>query len=270
MAKPTQGQLDKCEQLGIEVPANATKVQVTELIKQKEEELKAVATEQSNDNDGAVNTEDNEPDIKTEDETEDNEDETEDNEDETEDDLDNDKGEDFDDVEINSWGDVKQVLSLQTTVVNKLAMLSKCGFKPVELFVAFYIDYGNSMGTLESGMKVTEQEGARLNTRLFNNLLNIVREKDDEVFKIKMDIVNFVFKDGGDDAFDDIKLCRFSDSQKLSSKQLSTYHRLAVLISSLADASTRGKNKKSLSGFGGNNTVLTDEDVARLKRYYNL
>ena len=168
-------------------------------------------------------------------------------------------------VAINSWDDVKSVIAMKTSVDNKLEILSTCGFKPVELFVAFYMDYGKTMGP-----KVNEQEGARFNTRLYNNLITTLREQDDAVFKIKFDLINLIFRNGAKDAFNEFRLCRFSDLQKISEKQLTTYHRLVVLIFSLADASTRAKNKKPLAGFSATNTELNDNDVSRLKRYYEL
>ena len=168
-------------------------------------------------------------------------------------------------VSINSWDDVKSVIAMKTSVDNKLEILSTCGFKPVELFVAFYMDYGKTMGP-----KVNEQEGARFNTRLYNNLITTLREQDDAVFKIKFDLINLIFRNGAKDAFNEFRLCRFSDLQKISEKQLTTYHRLVVLIFSLADASTRAKNKKPLAGFSASNTELNDNDVSRLKRYYEL
>lgn len=168
-------------------------------------------------------------------------------------------------VAVNSWDDVKSVIAMKTSVDNKLEILSTCGFKPVELFVAFYMDYGKTMGP-----KVNEQEGARFNTRLYNNLITTLREQDDAVFKIKFDLINLIFRNGAKDAFNEFRLCRFSDLQKISEKQLTTYHRLVVLIFSLADASTRAKNKKPLAGFSASNTELNDNDVSRLKRYYEL
>ena len=117
---------------------------------------------------------------------------------------------------------------------------------------------------------VTETEGGRFNTRLYNNLISTLRDPDDGIFKIKFDIINLIFKNGSKDAFNEFRLCRFSDKQQISEKQLTTYHRLAVLIHSLADAATRDINKKSLAGFGNNGTELNEQDVSRLKRYYSL
>lgn len=166
---------------------------------------------------------------------------------------------------VEGWGDVKNVIALDTSIGNKIEILSRCGYKPVELFVSFYIDYANTMSP-----NVNEQDGARFNTRLYNNIMTVLKEADDAVFKTKFDLINLIFKDGAKDAFNEFRLCRFSDIQKVSEKQLSTYHRLVILIYSLADATTRATNKKPLVGFSGSNTELTDDMVSRIKRYYKL
>lgn len=173
--------------------------------------------------------------------------------------------------EVESWEDVKKVVTAKASVGDKIEHLVSCGFKPVELFVAFYVDYGNTMTP-----SVVPSVGAQINTRLFNNLITTIREKDDQVFKAKFDIINLIFKNGAKDAegnwgpFFEARLTRFTDLQKLSAVQINTSTILTTLISSLADAGTRDVNKKSLVGFSNEYTTLSDEDVSRLRRYYNL
>ena len=174
-------------------------------------------------------------------------------------------GQPEEDTVVNSWSDVNTVLELDTSFTNKIEILSKCGFKPVEILAAFYKDYLNGMTP-----KVQSDVGAKYNTRLYNNLLKAIRTDDPEIFKTKFDIINMFFILGADGAFNEFRLTRFSDIQKLSTAQLDTYHRLTVLISTLADAATREKNSKAVGGFNADNTVLTDDDVSRLRKYYGM
>jgi len=166
---------------------------------------------------------------------------------------------------INSWEDVATFLTKPYTAKEKILHLSKCDFLAASTFVSFFIDYGNKMGGAMEPVA-----GGRQNSRLYSQLIKAVNEKDETLFKIKFDLINLVFKENVNDSFSEFKLCRYSADQTDTALVLNTYHILSVIISSLADLAIRKKNKTAFTSFTGKDTVLTDANISRIKRYYEM
>lgn len=170
---------------------------------------------------------------------------------------------------IDNWEDVTALIKHKATIGTKIEAIRLCNFIPAKLLIAILDDYKKAVVANPS-----IPNGAKENTKLYNTIYSVINEKDDAIFKIKFDLVNFYFLNenkADDSVFVQFKLNRYSEAQKtLSNDQINTYHILNEIICSLADASTRVKEAKLLSGFTGDRTVLNDVAVNRIRNYYGM
>lgn len=117
----------------------------------------------------------------------------------------------------------------------------------------------------------TGQAIAKLNTDLYNTMLSVIRAEDENEFRTKLDILNFVFMHAGKRAmpFDMFKLGR-GDVYWASQVKNHTFNVLCVYISTLCDLSKRKANIKtvSLSENTAGKVELTAADIQRLESYY--
>lgn len=167
---------------------------------------------------------------------------------------------------ISGWDEVKKFLEVDIDFKDKLIHLSKCESVEVATFASFFLDYDVAMS---KGVE-SDSIGGKLNTRLYNQIMKVLREKDETVFKIKFDLINLVFKRNIHGSYDEFKCCRYSTSTASTKVALNTYHILVVIISSLADRQHRDKNKKAFTSLTNVNNLLTLADISRIKRYYEM
>ncbi len=171
---------------------------------------------------------------------------------------------------IESWETVDEIISMDAPFEDKLEAISKSNFTAASLLVAMMNDYARDFkGYVEPKI------GAARTNRVYQAIMGVIREKDEAVFRAKFNLINLFFltygKEGG--AFNPIMLNRYTIEQgdSLSTKEVNTFHIITALISTLADASTRNKEKSSVGGFSASTaTVLTDDNVSRVKEYYGM
>ena len=118
------------------------------------------------------------------------------------------------------------------------------------------------------------KQGASRNNQLYKAIMSVLKQEDDEIFKAGFNLINIIFKSfaSEDEAFNHYSLTRY-DAGWDNQKDLSTYNKLCVVITTLADAKTREELKTTID-FNKlrdrDKTNFTDKIVDRLVSYYNV
>jgi len=109
---------------------------------------------------------------------------------------------------------------------------------------------------------------------LYNSMKAIVETPDNAEFRTKMDILNLVFINNSNpgDAFHLTKLLRYDYMWQWGAETLKTHQILCVVISALANRSTRETEIKRINinnSFARDGLSITQDTIERLIRYYS-
>ena len=158
-----------------------------------------------------------------------------------------------------------------STIVEKLVRLSTDATGSVKSLASMLVTFSEDMGP-----NTPEQEPRVVLGKLYNlyiTMKDCVETKDQSEYMVKMDILNLAFLAYGDvhGALSSVMLLRYDYAWTWGEDALKTYQILVVVISSLADRSTRAEQIKRVNlnnSFARTNIAISQEDVQRLISYY--
>lgn len=102
--------------------------------------------------------------------------------------------------------------------------------------------------------------------RCLNNLIiRFISSSDYDLFKVKFDLINKLFKDH--DAFEPIVMMQFSGWTK-SDNEINNFSQIITIIEELANPVTRKDNKVKIANLS--NLRLPEIAIANIKKYYKI
>ena len=140
---------------------------------------------------------------------------------------------------------VQEILTNRTTTLkDKLYAISKLSTQCGELAKKL-IDYEEKMGNNVKDIDV--KIGASNNVSLYNTINKVIHTAGGLEFNQKFQIVNIAFLVFKDSAYSIFKLNRFDFQWQYGQTNLQTYRNLVMLITELADISTRQERVKRIA-----------------------
>jgi hypothetical protein len=153
------------------------------------------------------------------------------------------------------------------TLGEKLKVIKERGPLAIKVLISSLESYEAIMKPLG----VDENVGVKEQYNLLNILRNVVNHKDDEQFNTQFRLVNLFYMDRASGVFNLTRLARFDYKWAWSAKEWTTLINLNTLITTLADASKRAENLRTVSLDG----VINKEELAipadkleRLRNFY--
>lgn len=158
------------------------------------------------------------------------------------------------------------------TPESKLDQVAVSPFLAISIVGGRLKDYKEDMHRNNGQLEL--KQGANRNNQLYKTIMSVLKQEDDEIFKAGFNLINIIFKSFAteDEAFNHYSLTRY-DAGWDNQKDLSTYNKLCVVITTLADAKTREELKTTID-FNKlrdrDKTNFTDAIVNRLVSYYGI
>lgn len=179
-------------------------------------------------------------------------------------------------AELDVAAEVQRVIALinDTTLTpeSKLDQVAVSPFLAISIVGGRLKDYKEDMHRINGQLEL--KQGANRNNQLYKTIMSVLKQEDDEIFKAGFNLINIIFKSFAteDEAFNHYSLTRY-DAGWDNQKDLSTYNKLCVVITTLADAKTREELKTTID-FNKlrdrDKTNFTDAIVNRLVSYYGI
>lgn len=121
----------------------------------------------------------------------------------------------------------------------------------------------------------TDDKGAGRNYNLYIQIKDTASQEDYDRFKVEFDIVNMVYTQYKDGAFDEFQLFRFDRAwtSKWGEKSLTTFQNLNTVICALCDISTRQNNLATIDldkALDPTKIELSDIAINNIKKYYTI
>ena len=181
-----------------------------------------------------------------------------------------------DSEEVDPLVEIQRVITLINDATlspeSKLDQVAVSKFLAISIVGGRLKDYKEDMHRDRGLMDL--KQGANKNSQLYKSIMAILKQEDDEIFKAGFNLINIIFKSfgGEDEAFNHYLLARY-DAGWDNQKDLATYNKLCVVITTLADAKTREELKTTID-FNKlrdkDKTNFTDKIVDRLVSYYGI
>jgi len=165
----------------------------------------------------------------------------------------------------------KLINNNKVSAIETLNIILAKGAFEYRALAAKLLSYANDMS--KSAPMTDPKTAVGKNYDLFIALRAVINTQNYQIFKIKMDIVNLVFKEFKSDAYADEMLSRFTTDWRWDSDSLEAYLNIAILIAALCDITTRQQSLKTISIqlFASRTTGLISPDgVANLEKYYTV
>lgn len=179
-------------------------------------------------------------------------------------------------VELDVAAEVQRVIALindsSLTPDSKLDQVAVSPFLAISIVGGRLKDYKEDMHRDNGQLEL--KQGASRNNQLYKTIMSVLKQEDEEIFKVGFNLINIIFKSfaSEDEAFNHYSLTRY-DAGWDNQKDLSTYNKLCVVITTLADAKTREELKTTID-FNKlrdrDKTNFTDKIVDRLVSYYGI
>ncbi len=179
-------------------------------------------------------------------------------------------------VELDVAAEVQRVIALindsTLTPESKLDQVAVSPFLAISIVGGRLKDYKEDMHRDNGQLEL--KQGASRNNQLYKTIMSVLKQEDEEIFKVGFNLINIIFKSFAteDEAFNHYSLTRY-DAGWDNQKDLSTYNKLCVVITTLADAKTREELKTTID-FNKlrdrDKTNFTDKIVDRLVSYYGI
>lgn len=184
------------------------------------------------------------------------------------------KSEDGDNQDQNtmSMTDIEDIIKdEQLTFKEKIAILSKSGNQLTKDTVRILTNYEETMN--DSNRDLTEEEGAGRNYDLYLAIKRVIETKDNDTFQALFSLINLVFKEYANSAYDRIKLQRFDRQWPGGNKNLYTYQNIVTCISFLCNIMERKGNLRQIDFsvvFNKEKTAFKEVDAQSVIKYYTL
>lgn len=159
----------------------------------------------------------------------------------------------------------------QLTFKEKVGILSKSGNQLTKDTVKILTNYEETMN--DSNKALTEEEGASRNYDLYLAIKRVIETKDNDTFQALFSLVNLVFKEYANSAYDRIKLQRFDRQWPGGNKNLYTYQNIVTCISFLCNIMERKGNLRQIDFsvvFNKEKTAFKEVDAQSVIKYYTL
>lgn len=121
--------------------------------------------------------------------------------------------------------------------VSASAMEAYGGLSPT--VIAYVTNLNNYCNAMAPGMPMSVAEGANWNTRLYNNIINVLELKNIADFFSAMDEYMRIFQRESQGALNLTYTQRFIDKMMLNPQQLATYAALCDILVTFSDPNTR-------------------------------
>lgn len=184
--------------------------------------------------------------------------------------------EDEEPAELDVTAEIQRVNALindsTLTPDSKLDQVAVSPFLAISIVGGKLKDYKDIMHRDNGQLEI--KQGASRNNQLYKTIMSVLKQEDDEIFKAGFNLINIIFKSFAteNEAFNHYSLTRY-DAGWDNQKDLSTYNKLCVVLTTLADAKTREELKTTID-FNKlrdrDKTNFTDKIVDRLVSYYNV
>lgn len=184
------------------------------------------------------------------------------------------KSEDGDNQDQNTMPmtDIEDIIKdEQLTFKEKIAILSKSGNQLTKDTVRILTNYEETMN--DSNRDLTEEEGAGRNYDLYLAIKRVIETKDNDTFQALFSLINLVFKEYANSAYDRIKLQRFDRQWPGGNKNLYTYQNIVTCISFLCNIMERKGNLRQIDFsvvFNKEKTAFKEVDAQSVIKYYTL
>lgn len=158
------------------------------------------------------------------------------------------------------------------SVDEKLNTILKSSIFAFSILAGKLIDYRDHMHRDQGTMEIAT--GAYKNQDLFREIMNVLNNTNDDIYRTAFAIINLTFKTykGEEEAFNFYSLARY-DWGWASKKDSDTFGMLVSVISLLADANTREENKSKIdwSKLRDNSKFnFKDSQIDRMISFYNI
>lgn len=176
------------------------------------------------------------------------------------------------DANAMSMVDVEDIIKdEQLTFKEKINILSKSGNQLTKDTVKILTNYEETMN--DSNRDLTEEEGAGRNYDLYLAIKRVIETRDNDTFQALFGLVNLVFKEYANSAYDRIKLQRFDRQWPGGNKNLYTYQNIVTCISFLCNIMERKGNLRQIDFsvvFNKEKTAIKEADAQSVIKYYTL